>query len=262
MTQKSIGFIGVGLMGHGMAKNLVEKGWQVCVLGHRNRAPVEDLVRRGAVEAKDVADAVAQSDIVFLCVTGTPEVEDLLYRPGGVLASCRAGQIVIDTSSAGHKSGSAQVAFQSENPATVCDRCDASHENPPANTTIHSPAGSPSEVSPSHATPRACPVITTAQAAMTARTQLGPNGEVPLESWSDGRAEGVSFIAGCDRGRRPRGSTAQELPRVSRPAASGTADPALPAAGGPVQEPRPPVDARIPRPPLQHPTPKASTKSA
>lgn len=98
MTQKNIGFIGVGLMGHGMAKNLIEKGWQVCVLGHRNRAPVEDLVRRGAVEAKDVADVVTQSDIVFLCVTGTPEVEDLLYRPGGVLASCRPGQIVIDTS--------------------------------------------------------------------------------------------------------------------------------------------------------------------
>lgn len=93
-----IGFIGVGLMGHGMAKNLVEKGWSVTVLGHRNRVPVEDLVGRGAKEAKDVAALVAASDIVFLCVTGTPEVEDLVHRPGGILESCRAGQIVIDTS--------------------------------------------------------------------------------------------------------------------------------------------------------------------
>lgn len=96
--QHKIGFIGVGLMGHGMAKNLVEKGWQVTVLGHRNRAPVEDLVKRGAAEAKDVASLVAASDIVFICVTGTPEVEDLVHRAGGILASCRSGQIIIDTS--------------------------------------------------------------------------------------------------------------------------------------------------------------------
>lgn len=96
--QHKIGFIGVGLMGHGMAKNLVEKGWSVTVLGHRNRAPVEDLVKRGAAEAEDVASLVAASDIVFICVTGTPEVEDLVYRAGGILGSCRAGQIIVDTS--------------------------------------------------------------------------------------------------------------------------------------------------------------------
>ncbi len=98
MSKHAIGFIGVGLMGHGMAKNLLEKGWKVTVLGHTNRAPVEDLVQRGAAEAKDVASLVAVSDIVILCVTGTPQVEDLVHRPGGILASCRSGQIVIDTS--------------------------------------------------------------------------------------------------------------------------------------------------------------------
>ena len=98
MNKHNIGFVGVGLMGHGMAKNLVEKGWKVTILGHRNRAPVEDLVGRGATEAKDVAGLVAASDIVFLCVTGTPEVEDLVNRKGGVLESSRSGQIVVDTS--------------------------------------------------------------------------------------------------------------------------------------------------------------------
>lgn len=98
MNKHNIGFVGVGLMGHGMAKNLVEKGWKVTILGHRNRAPVDDLVGRGATEAKDVASLVAASDVVILCVTGTPEVEDLVNRAGGVLASCRKGQIVIDTS--------------------------------------------------------------------------------------------------------------------------------------------------------------------
>ena len=51
MTREAVGFIGLGLMGHGMAKNIVEKGWPLTVAGHRNRKPVEDLVGRGAVEA-------------------------------------------------------------------------------------------------------------------------------------------------------------------------------------------------------------------
>ena len=98
MPNKKIGFIGVGLMGHGMAKNLVEKGFPTMVLGHKNHAPVEDLVKRGAKQAKDVADLVKASEIIFLCVTGSPQVEDLVYRKGGILESVAAGQIVVDTS--------------------------------------------------------------------------------------------------------------------------------------------------------------------
>lgn len=98
MANKRIGFIGVGMMGHGMAKNLVAKGFPTTILGHRNRAPVEDLVKQGATEAKDLTDLVKASDIIFLCVTGTPQVEDLVYRKGGILESGSAGQIVVDTS--------------------------------------------------------------------------------------------------------------------------------------------------------------------
>lgn len=98
MANRKIGFIGVGMMGHGMAKNLVEKGFPTVVLGHSNRAPVEDLVKRGAREARDLADLVGASDIVFICVTGSPQVENLVYRRGGILESVRPGQIVVDTS--------------------------------------------------------------------------------------------------------------------------------------------------------------------
>ena len=98
MADKKIGFIGVGLMGHGMARNLVEKGFPTLVLGHRNRAPVEDLLKLGAKEAKDVAEVVKGSDIVILCVTGSPQVEDLVYRKDGILESVVSGQIVVDTS--------------------------------------------------------------------------------------------------------------------------------------------------------------------
>lgn len=98
MANKKIGFIGVGLMGHGMAKNLVEKAFPTTVLGHQNRAPVEDLVKRGARQAKDVAELVRASEVVFLCVTGSPQVEDLIYRNNGILQSAASGQIVVDTS--------------------------------------------------------------------------------------------------------------------------------------------------------------------
>jgi 3-hydroxyisobutyrate dehydrogenase-like beta-hydroxyacid dehydrogenase len=48
MSKQRIGYIGVGLMGHGAAKNMLQKGHPLTILGHRNRAPVDDLVGLGA----------------------------------------------------------------------------------------------------------------------------------------------------------------------------------------------------------------------
>lgn len=93
-----IGFIGVGLMGHGMAKNIVEKGYPLTILGHRRRDAVDDLVRRGAKEAKTTRELAASCDIVHLCVTGSPQVEELIRGPDGLLATLAPGSIVIDTS--------------------------------------------------------------------------------------------------------------------------------------------------------------------
>ena len=53
--EQKVGFIGVGLMGHGMAKDILEKGYPLTIMGHRNRKPVKDLVRRGAREVKSPA---------------------------------------------------------------------------------------------------------------------------------------------------------------------------------------------------------------
>ena len=86
MGKEKIGFIGLGLMGHGMAKNIVEKGFPLTVVGHRNRAPVDDLVSRGASEAKDVRALAEACDIVVICVTGSPEVEALVAGPDGLAA--------------------------------------------------------------------------------------------------------------------------------------------------------------------------------
>ncbi|MDR6955053.1 3-hydroxyisobutyrate dehydrogenase-like beta-hydroxyacid dehydrogenase [Ancylobacter sp. 3268] len=97
MTKERIGFIGVGLMGHGMAKNLVTKGWPLTVMGHRNRAPVDSLVALGAVEAKTPREMAAQVDVVVLCVTGSPQVQALFEGADGLRAAGRP-LLVIDCS--------------------------------------------------------------------------------------------------------------------------------------------------------------------
>ena len=98
MGPETIGFIGVGLMGHGMAKNIVEKGYALTVMGHRNRAPVEDLLTRGAREATSPKAVGEASSIVFLCVTGSREVEAVIRGPEGLVAGLKPGSIIVDCS--------------------------------------------------------------------------------------------------------------------------------------------------------------------
>jgi len=83
-------------MGRGMARNLIAKGFDLTVVGHRNRPPVEDLKARGATEAASPADAASRSDIVVVCVTETPAVEAVIYGANGVLGAARPGSIVVD----------------------------------------------------------------------------------------------------------------------------------------------------------------------
>jgi 3-hydroxyisobutyrate dehydrogenase-like beta-hydroxyacid dehydrogenase len=94
-----IGFIGAsGLMGHGMAGNLLRKGHALRLTVHRNRARVADLLAAGAVEAEDGAALGEACDIVIVCVTGSPEVESVLAGERGLLARARPGLVVVDCS--------------------------------------------------------------------------------------------------------------------------------------------------------------------
>jgi len=95
--KERIGFIGVGLMGHGMAKNIVEKGFPLTVLAHRKREAVDDLKARGAREAASLRQIADESDVVVLCVTGSPQVEAIVEGPAG-LASAGKPLLVIDCS--------------------------------------------------------------------------------------------------------------------------------------------------------------------
>jgi 3-hydroxyisobutyrate dehydrogenase-like beta-hydroxyacid dehydrogenase len=94
-----IGFIGAsGLMGHGIAKNLQAKGHPLAITVHRNRERVADLLAAGATQASSYADLAKGADIVFLCVTGSPQVEAAVLGDNGLLAGAKRGLIVVDCS--------------------------------------------------------------------------------------------------------------------------------------------------------------------
>lgn len=92
-----IGFIGLGAMGSGMAANLLAKGFALTVLAHRRRDKIDDLVAKGATEAKTGRELALASDIVVLCVTGSPQVEQAIKGPDG-LASAGNPLLIIDCS--------------------------------------------------------------------------------------------------------------------------------------------------------------------
>ena len=95
----NLGFIGAsGLMGHGMAKNLLAKGHALAITVHRQRERVADLLAAGAVEEPSPAALAGSCDIVFLCVTGSPQVEEVVTGPQGLLTGGKPGLVIVDCS--------------------------------------------------------------------------------------------------------------------------------------------------------------------
>ncbi len=89
-----IGFIGTGLMGHGMAGNLLKHRHQVSVIAHRNRAPIDDLVSKGAIEVGTLQELALASEVVFLCLPSSQIVAETI---AAIRPSLRQGQIIIDS---------------------------------------------------------------------------------------------------------------------------------------------------------------------
>ncbi|QIE42280.1 NAD(P)-dependent oxidoreductase [Rhodobacteraceae bacterium SC52] len=100
MTKATVGFLGLGYMGHGMAKNLLQKGHPLVVKGNRNRTPVDSLVGLGATEAANPREMAEQCDIIHLCLSNSPQVESVFRDADGILAGARDGLIVVDTTTA------------------------------------------------------------------------------------------------------------------------------------------------------------------
>ena len=94
-----IGFVGAsGLMGHGIAKNLLAKGHRLSITVHRNAERVADLLAAGATRADTPAALAAGSKIVFICVTGSPQVEATVLGEHGLLAGAQTGLVIVDCS--------------------------------------------------------------------------------------------------------------------------------------------------------------------
>jgi 2-hydroxy-3-oxopropionate reductase len=94
---KSIGFIGLGIMGRPMARNLMAAGFSLTV-HNRSRGAVDELAREGAQVADSPAALASRVDVVITMLPDTPDVEAVLLGPTGVLAHARPGSLVIDTS--------------------------------------------------------------------------------------------------------------------------------------------------------------------
>ncbi|WP_082373938.1 NAD(P)-dependent oxidoreductase [Ardenticatena maritima] len=92
-----VGFIGLGIMGRGMARNLLKAGFDLCVW---NRTPekMQPFAEAGARTATSPADLAAQSDIIITCVSDTPDVEAVILGENGVIHGARPGALVIDMS--------------------------------------------------------------------------------------------------------------------------------------------------------------------
>ncbi len=94
-----VGIIGVGLMGHGIAKNIAgREGFQLAILDHPGNQPVEDLIALGVRLHDTPAQVARDADLIILCVTGAPQVESVMESESGILSALRPGAIIVDCS--------------------------------------------------------------------------------------------------------------------------------------------------------------------
>lgn len=96
MTMK-VGYIGLGLMGKSIARNIMKAGFPL-VVHNRSRAAVDELVSQGALAAGSPAEVAAQVDVVFTNLPDTPDVELVALSPGGIIESACPGLIMVDNS--------------------------------------------------------------------------------------------------------------------------------------------------------------------
>lgn len=93
-----VGMVGLGLMGSAIAGQVLDKGFRLSALAHRSRTAIDTLVAQGATESASAAELARNADVIIICVTGTPQVRDVVFREDGLLAGAHEGLVVIDSS--------------------------------------------------------------------------------------------------------------------------------------------------------------------
>jgi 2-hydroxy-3-oxopropionate reductase len=97
MAAERIGFIGTGIMGEPMARNLLRAGYPLTV-HNRTKAKANELLAAGAAWASSPAEAARSSDIVITCVPDTPDVREILLGRSGLIEAARDGLVCVDMS--------------------------------------------------------------------------------------------------------------------------------------------------------------------
>lgn len=92
---KKIGFIGIGVMGKHMAKNLIKSGFEVSVYT-RTKSKAQDLIKKGAVWCEDIQSCVLNKDVIITMIGYPKDVEDVYLKDNGILATAVKGQYIID----------------------------------------------------------------------------------------------------------------------------------------------------------------------
>ena len=104
ISNKRLGMVGIGVMGHGIAANLAGHGYSLVFLDHPGNQPVDDLVAAGARPVAGLSELAAESDIVILCVPLTETTRGMIdaptlaaMKPGAVLINVARGQVVVES---------------------------------------------------------------------------------------------------------------------------------------------------------------------
>src|SRR5215207_6281536 len=93
----NVGYIGLGLMGKSIARNILKAGFPLLV-HNRSRAAVDELVAEGATAADSPKEVAAQVDVVFTNLPDTPDVEQVVLDENGIIEGARVGLIYVDNS--------------------------------------------------------------------------------------------------------------------------------------------------------------------
>ncbi len=93
-----IGFIGLGIMGKPMSKNILKAGYEVIIYS-RTQSTIDELVAAGAIAARSPKEVAQESDVIITMLPNSPEVKEVILGGNGIIEGAKAGAVVIDMSS-------------------------------------------------------------------------------------------------------------------------------------------------------------------
>lgn len=143
MAEK-LGFIGLGIMGRGMARNLLKAGFDLTVW-NRTASKADELAAAGAKVAAGPADLASRCDIVLTCVSDTPDVQQVILGPSGVLDGLKPGSLVIDHSTISPQATRQIAARLAEKGAHMLDAPVSGGSEGAANGTLSIMVGGPAD---------------------------------------------------------------------------------------------------------------------